>query len=241
MRLYHPSAFDFSTPVDSHWEASAPPLDIDMPPLEGTATTDVAIIGAGFAGLNAALRLATAHGIQPLVLDAARPGWGASGRNGGFCCAGSSKLTYGEMISRYGLEETKQFFRTQVDSVDHVGALLAEHGIDAQRSGQGDWLLAHRPGRAAELAAERDFMAKTFGLDMLLMGKEELAERGLASPAFHGGLVEPGRLRPASLALCAWPRARGRGPGHHHPCRHAGHRLAPGGRAARADHAWRAR
>ncbi len=191
MRLYHPSAFDFSTPVDSHWEASAPPLDIGMLPLEGTATTDVAIIGAGFAGLNAALRLATAHGIQPLVLDAARPGWGASGRNGGFCCAGSSKLTYGDMISRYGLEETKQFFRTQVDSADHVGALLVEHGIDAQRSGDGDWQLAHRPGRVPDLAEERDFMAKTFGLDMLLAGKEELAERGLASPAFHGGLWSP--------------------------------------------------
>ncbi len=191
MRLYHPSAFDFSTPVDSHWEASAPPLDVAMPPLDGTATTDVAIIGAGFAGLNAALWLSEAHGIQPLVLDAARPGWGASGRNGGFCCAGSSKLTYGEMISRYGLEETKQFFRTQVDLVDHVGALLAEHGIDAQRSGDGDWQLAHRPGGVPELAAERDFMAKTFGLDMLLAGKEDLVQRGLAGPAFHGGLWSP--------------------------------------------------
>jgi len=191
MRLYHSSAYDFSAPVDSHWEASAPTLDVAMPPLDGMATTDIAIIGAGFAGLNAALRLSTAHGIPPLVLDAARPGWGASGRNGGFCCAGSAKLTYGDMISRYGIEDTKHFFRTQVDSVDHVGMLLAEHGIDAQRSGEGDWQLVHRPGRVPGLAQERNFMAKTFGLDMLLAGKEELAERGLAGPAFHGGLRSP--------------------------------------------------
>lgn len=191
MRLYHPSAYDFSTSVDSHWEASAPPLDAAMPALEASVSTDIAIIGAGFAGLNAALRLATAHGIKPLVLDAAWPGWGASGRNGGFCCAGSAKLTYGEMISRYGLEDAKHFFRTQVDSVDHVGALLSEHGIDAQRAGEGEWQLAHRPGRMAELAAERDFMGKTFGLETRLAGKEELAERGLASPAFHGGLWSP--------------------------------------------------
>lgn len=191
MRLYHASAFDFATPVDSHWEASAPPLDAAMPALEGSATTDIAIIGAGFAGLNAALRLATAHGIRALVLDAARPGWGASGRNGGFCCAGSAKLTYGEMIARYGLEEAKQFFCTQAASVDHVKALLDERGIDAQRSGKGEWQLAHRPDRMRELAVEQAFMATTFGLETVLAGKDELAERGLSSPAFHGGLWSP--------------------------------------------------
>jgi len=191
MRLYHSSAFDFSAAVDSHWEASTSPLDAAMPALDGAVSTDVAIIGAGFVGLNAALRLSAAHGIRPLVLDAARPGWGASGRNGGFCCAGSSKLTYGEMIARYGLEETRHFFRTQVDSVDHVGALLAEHSINAQRSGKGDWQLAHRPGRVSDLVHERDFMARTFGLEMVLAGREELAERGLSGPAFHGGLLSP--------------------------------------------------
>ncbi len=191
MRLYHPSAYDFTTPVDSHWQATAPPLKADMPRLAGAASTDIAIIGAGYAGLNAALRLATAHGVSPLLLDAARPGWGASGRNGGFCCAGSAKLTYGEMISRYGLEETRDFYRAQVTSVDHVGSLLDAHGIDAQRSGEGDWQLAHRQSRVAELAAERDFMARTFGLDMVLADRAGLVERGLAGPQFHAGLWSP--------------------------------------------------
>ena len=141
MRLYHPSAFDFSTPIDSHWQATAPPLQRACPRLDGATTTEVAIIGAGFAGLNAALRLATAHGIKPLVLDAARPGWGASGRNGGFCCAGSSKLSYGEMIARYGLDEARRFYAAQVKSVEHVGALLSEHGSMPSVRGQatGRW------------------------------------------------------------------------------------------------------
>ncbi len=191
MRLYHPSAFDFSRPVDSHWQASAPPLERACPRLDGSATVEVAIIGAGFAGLNAALRLATAHGIKPLVLDAARPGWGASGRNGGFCCAGSSKLSYAEMIARYGLEEARRFYIAQVASVEHVGMLLSEYGIDAERSGRGEWSLAHRASRVEGLKAERDFMAATFGLDTVLADRSELEARGLAGPQFHGGLWSP--------------------------------------------------
>jgi glycine/D-amino acid oxidase-like deaminating enzyme len=55
---------------------------IATPPLEAEARADVAIIGAGFTGLSAALHLAT-KGISVVVLEANEVGWGASGRNGG--------------------------------------------------------------------------------------------------------------------------------------------------------------
>ena len=51
-------------------------------PLRGAHRADVAIVGAGFTGLWAAKVLAEA-GLRPVVLDAHRAGWGASGRNGG--------------------------------------------------------------------------------------------------------------------------------------------------------------
>lgn len=56
----------------------APPT----PPLDGDARADVLVIGAGFTGLSTALHLAE-RGVRVVVLDAAEPGWGASGRNGG--------------------------------------------------------------------------------------------------------------------------------------------------------------
>lgn len=56
----------------------APPT----PPLDGDARADVLVIGAGFTGLSTALHLAE-RGVRVIVLDAAEPGWGASGRNGG--------------------------------------------------------------------------------------------------------------------------------------------------------------
>ena len=107
----HPHAFHFNRAVDSYWEASADPLGLDTPPLRTDESCDVAVIGAGFTGLSAALELAQ-QGIDVRVLEAGQVGWGASGRNGGFACMGSHKLSYGTMIRRYGLDATKQFCAT---------------------------------------------------------------------------------------------------------------------------------
>ena len=44
------------------------------------------------------------------MLEAGHVGWGASGRNGGFACIGSHKLSYGTMIATYGLDATVAFY-----------------------------------------------------------------------------------------------------------------------------------
>ena len=54
----------------------------DTPPLDGDRRASVAVIGAGFTGLSAALHLAQ-QGTDVVVLERNEPGWGASGRNGG--------------------------------------------------------------------------------------------------------------------------------------------------------------
>jgi hypothetical protein len=187
MRLYHPSAFDFTTAVPSYWEATAPVFDREALPLQGAHTADVAIIGGGYAGLHAALVLAREHGLKVKVLDAGHVGWGASGRNGGFCCPGSVKLSYGELINRFGLEETKRFYKVQRDAVRFVGDFLEAEGIDADRTGAGEMEVAHKPSRVEELKADQRFMRETFGDDSAFYSREELAERGFDSPAFHGG------------------------------------------------------
>jgi gamma-glutamylputrescine oxidase len=64
------------------WYAASLPHDVERPALKGDVTADVAILGAGFTGLWAALTLARA-GRSVVVLDAHRVGFGASGRNGG--------------------------------------------------------------------------------------------------------------------------------------------------------------
>ena len=60
------------------------------------------------------------------------------------------------MIKTYGLDATRRFHRTMVDSVDLVRDNLGRHGIDAWASGDGEVTLAHRPNRFDEL---RDYDA----------------------------------------------------------------------------------
>jgi glycine/D-amino acid oxidase-like deaminating enzyme len=54
----------------------------ETPRLDGDRSVSVAIVGAGYTGLSAALHLAEL-GVDVAVLEAHEPGWGASGRNGG--------------------------------------------------------------------------------------------------------------------------------------------------------------
>ena len=83
----------------SYYAATANRKDA-RPPLAGTQTADVCIVGAGFTGISAALELLE-RGFSVVVLEAARVGWGASGRNGGQIVNGYSRDL--DVISdRYG-------------------------------------------------------------------------------------------------------------------------------------------
>ena len=67
--------------ANSLWSATAN-SSVPCPKLQADVSADVAIVGAGFTGLSAALHLAQ-MGRSVVVLEAQAPGWGASGRNGG--------------------------------------------------------------------------------------------------------------------------------------------------------------
>ncbi|TMV59858.1 FAD-binding oxidoreductase, partial [Thioclava sp. BHET1] len=84
--LYEPAAYDAASLDGCYW-ASTIEDPRDYPQIVGEERSEFAVIGAGFAGLSAALHLAQS-GADVSVLDMHRPGWGASGRNGGFCCLG---------------------------------------------------------------------------------------------------------------------------------------------------------
>ena len=84
-RLYDDDMYRFDQPQPSYWEATAGQSDVRAEPLTTDASCEVAIIGGGYTGLSAAYHLAKYHNIEARVLEAGHIGWGASGRNGGFC------------------------------------------------------------------------------------------------------------------------------------------------------------
>lgn len=191
MALYSPHAYDRSRPVGSYWETT---VDVDRrayPALARDITTDVAVIGGGFTGLNAALRLAGTHGVDVAVCEAGDIGWGASGRNGGFCCAGGSKRSLPSLAKQFGRAETQRFLDAQRAAIHHVRALLDGHGIDADTHSDGELCLAHRPREADALHAEADWLKRELGLHAAVHDRRELAEMGVAGPEFHGGLTHP--------------------------------------------------
>ena len=85
--------------ANSLWEATAEPAR-DFPVLSGEQQADVVIIGAGYTGLSAAHHIAKS-GLAPIVLEANRPGWGASGRNGGVITA-KFRLSFREIDAVHG-------------------------------------------------------------------------------------------------------------------------------------------
>lgn len=149
--------------------ASIPPAT-DLPP----DRVEVAVVGAGYTGLSAALTLAQA-GLRVAVLDARQPGWGASGRNGGFCCRGGAMMGQVEMTRRFGAAAAAEWDRTEKAAVDRVADLIDTHGIACDRHSDGEMVLAHGPRAARRMGAILDMPA--------------LADLGISGP-WSGGRLE---------------------------------------------------
>jgi glycine/D-amino acid oxidase-like deaminating enzyme len=202
---------DMRRTIGSYWEASVPQPRQDRQ-LIGNAAFDVAVIGAGFAGLSAALRLAQS-GVSVCVLEAEHVGYGASGRNGGFCCLGGTKLDERQLIRTFGLEEARRFVAYQVAGINLVAQRLDTWGVAADRHSRGEIYLAHRPKDVKALAAHAAFLKETFGIRARHLSKAELDAEGYGGPAFYGGLHMPYgfALNPMAYVLALADQVRGAG------------------------------
>jgi glycine/D-amino acid oxidase-like deaminating enzyme len=157
------------------------------PALDRSIRTDVAVIGAGFTGLNAARVLAQA-GISVAVLEADRIGWGASGRNGGFCCLGGGMADDPTLDRRFGKSGRIEYRRTELAAIDLTEQVIDEIGIDVDRHSQGETSLAHRAKDMTALRAHAATLQENYGIGHMLHEAEALSGLGMAGP-FYGGLT----------------------------------------------------
>ena len=183
----------------SFWLAGAPdPLE---PALSGRARTDIAIIGGGFTGLWTAIRLLEADpALRVTVLEMERVGFGASGRNGGFCDA---SLTH-------GLANGLAHFPGEIRALEAEGrqnlaelaGFIDSEGIGCALERTGSMSVADQPYQVDELKAYVD-MAAECRPSAVFLDRDELAEE-IRSPIFLAGVREGPEqtvmLDPARLA-----------------------------------------
>ncbi len=187
-RLFHDSIYRFDAPVPSYWEATAPDIADRFQAFAGEETCEVAVIGGGFTGLSTALHLARDHGSEVRLLEAGKIAWGASGRNGGFCCLAASKLGLTQMIERYGLDETKRFYAAQLEGMDLNRQLCADEAIDCDLVGDGNLEVAHRPKAFAGLKEEARALQRYFGIPTTVYDRVAFPAVGHQSNEQFGGL-----------------------------------------------------
>lgn len=165
----------------SLWHATAGDTWAPRAPLDGDREVDVAIVGAGFTGLWTAYYLAEADpGLRIAVLESEVAGFGASGRNGGWCSAlfPASHATLAGLGGREGALAQHAAMRATVDEVVRVAAA---EGIDAHVAKGGTITLA-RTAPQWERAQHEVAAARTWGRDetdvRLMEGAEASARVG---------------------------------------------------------------
>ncbi|HEY7521247.1 MAG TPA: FAD-binding oxidoreductase [Methylomirabilota bacterium] len=177
-----------------YWWEAAPPSTAALPALPDRA--DVAVVGAGYCGLSAALELRR-HGIGVVVVDAARIGHAASSLNGGMV-AGNLKLGHAELARAFGAERATAMLEESARCLPFLEQLLAREGIDCAYRRSGRFVGAHCPSAYASLESRVDVTKKLTGADAWLVPRERQREE-IDTAHYHGGMVAEasGGLHPA--------------------------------------------
>ena len=141
----------------SLWDETLPPDErFAGVPLPGDTEVDVAVVGAGFTGLWTAYHLLRADPrLRVVVLEAERVGFGASGRNGGWC-SGLLPMSLTRLAARHGRAPAIRLQRTMHDTVDEVGRTCADEGIEASFAKGGSIDLARTPAQEHRLREHLD-------------------------------------------------------------------------------------
>jgi len=180
-RIYPAHAYGAAPRENCYWPTTAEPVEV--PKAHGEIRADVAVIGAGFAGLSCALHMAEA-GADVVVLEAEFPGWGASGRNGGFCCLGGTAASDDALRRSYGEAARKEWCQAELASVEFARDLMARHEIDVDMHSEGENLMAHTRKAAQGFEARARQVEADFGVTPTITPEAELSQNGMRGPFF---------------------------------------------------------
>jgi glycine/D-amino acid oxidase-like deaminating enzyme len=167
------------------WLASAPPpKSFTGKPLPDR--TDIVVIGGGFTGTSAALRLAKG-GADVTLLEAQTIGWGASSRNGGqaLSCLPRS-LT--DLVKQHGSERAKEMFLASIRAADTVARIIDEEKIDCDFYRHGHIEAASKTTHFDMFLEEQETLKRLVDFDVRIVCKNEVISE-LGTDIYHGLMV----------------------------------------------------
>ena len=185
------------------WESAPRPVTA---PGDVPGSADVAIVGAGFAGMTAALTLARA-GRGVVVFDAMRAGEGASSRNGGIC-SGNIKYSFPAMIEKFGLDRAKAIFAEGIAARTALIDLIEQEKIACGFKMVGRFDGANHVRDYDAMGREADLLNRHLDFGAFMVPRhEQRAELG--TDFYQGGRVRPdiGGVQPAELHQGIYERA----------------------------------
>lgn len=173
----------------------------DYPRLKGDEVVDVCVVGAGLAGLSAAIELAD-RGYSVLVLEAEKVGWGASGRNGGQFIAGLA-CDQSVIEKALGFDAARQAWDVTIAALDLVRERIKRFDIKCDLvDGFLGVAVGERKGSA--LREWYEDMAKRYHYDADTEWIEpHVLRQRIDSPRFHSGYHDrrSGHLHPLNYTL----------------------------------------
>ena len=182
------------------WYAATAPAGERHPVLAGRERADVCIVGAGFTGVSAALHLAE-RGYSVIVLETARVGWGASGRNGGQVGSGMRE-SMGALERSLGPERAGALWVLCEEAKEIIADRIARHRIRCDWRA-GNLLASTRERYMGWIEREAEFCHRRFGYrGYRMLSRTEMREE-VASTCYAGGRMDEGggHLHPLRFVL----------------------------------------
>jgi len=171
------------------------PYWLDPPPLAKNysaaplpARTDVLVIGSGYTGTTAAIRLKQA-GVNVTLIDMTTLGTAASARNGGMTLTGLSE-GLAKIENKLGKEKVARLFAESLESINTVERLVAEGSIDCDFKRYGHLEAAFKPAHFEGLKRDRERLHYHFNHETHIISAAELKSE-IDSSLYHGALLDP--------------------------------------------------
>lgn len=185
----------------SFWLEDAGEALTPRPQLTRSSEVDVAILGAGYSGLWTAYYLLLHEpALRVAVVEKEIAGFGASGRNGGWCSP-NFPVTASGLEKRFGAENARNLLLAMRAAVHEVGRVSREENIDAQFHQGGVLTLARGSHQLPAIrAACKTYERLGLGDRYRLLSAQETAERirvtGVQGALYtqEGASLHPGRL-----------------------------------------------